>query len=83
MVITDKAPGVSENILKEMKRGVTSLQGTGMFTGKSHSVLLCALTVTEVAHLKKLVYEADPNAFVIVTPAQEVLGRGFVPLNMK
>lgn len=83
MVITDRAQIVSESVLKEMKRGVTSIQGTGMFTGKTHSVLICALTVTEVSHLKKLVNETDPNAFVIVTPAQEVLGRGFIPLNMK
>jgi uncharacterized membrane protein len=83
MIITDKAPAVSEALLKEMKRGVTSLQGTGMFTGKKHAVLLCALTVTEVANMKRLVYESDPNAFIIVTPAQEILGRGFVPLTTK
>jgi len=83
MVITDRAQAVSENILKEMKRGVTALQGTGMFTGKSHSLLICALTVTEVSHLKALVREADPQAFMIVSPAQEVLGRGFIPLDEK
>jgi uncharacterized membrane-anchored protein YitT (DUF2179 family) len=52
-----------------------------MFTGKSHSVLLCALTVTEVGHLKALVSAQDPNAFVIVSPVQEILGRGFRPLH--
>jgi uncharacterized membrane protein len=82
MIISDKAQEVSESILKEMRRGVTALNGTGMYTGKSHSVLMIALTVTEVNHLKTLVSEADPNAFVIVSPAQEILGRGFVPLKM-
>jgi uncharacterized membrane-anchored protein YitT (DUF2179 family) len=42
--------------------------------------LLVALTVTEVNHLKTLVSEVDPAAFVIVVPAQEILGRGFQPL---
>lgn len=79
-IITDKAQAVSDHVLKELKRGVTSLSGTGMFTGKSHSVLMCALTVTEVSHLKAVVYEQDPEAFVILTPAQEVLGRGFSSL---
>jgi len=80
LIITDLAQEVSEHILKEMGRGVTALSGTGMYTGKPHSVLLCALTVTEVYQLKNLVREIDPQAFVIVSPAQEVLGRGFVPL---
>jgi uncharacterized membrane-anchored protein YitT (DUF2179 family) len=63
-----------------MQRGVTALAGTGMFTHKPHSVLMCALTITEVAHLRSLVSSADPNAFVVVSPAQEILGKGFSPL---
>jgi uncharacterized membrane-anchored protein YitT (DUF2179 family) len=41
---------------------------------------LCALTVTEVNHLKALVAETDAKAFVIVAPAQGILGAGFEPL---
>jgi uncharacterized membrane-anchored protein YitT (DUF2179 family) len=37
--------------------------------------------VTEVAQLKSLVSTADPNAFVVVSPAQEILGKGFTPLS--
>lgn len=83
LVITDKAAEVSKTLLSEMKRGVTALDATGMYTGKQHKMLLCALTATEVNHLKTLVYQQDPSAFVIVTPAQEVLGRGFMPLQKK
>jgi uncharacterized membrane protein len=80
-IITDQAQVVADVLLREMKRGVTSLSGTGMFTGRTHNVLMCALTVTEVGHLKAVVGQHDPKAFVIVTPAQEVLGRGFKPLD--
>jgi uncharacterized membrane-anchored protein YitT (DUF2179 family) len=38
-----------------------------------------AVTVTEISHLKALVSAEDPNAFMIVSPASEVLGRGFQP----
>jgi uncharacterized membrane protein len=82
-IITDEGKLVSAKILEEMKRGVTALHGTGMYTGQERAVLLCALTVTEVNHLKSLVHQADANAFVIVTPAQEVLGKGFLPLEEK
>lgn len=80
MIITDQAQKVSSSILEEMKRGVTALHGTGMYTGKEHEVLMCALTITEVNQVKNLVSQADPQAFIIVIPAQEVLGRGFLPL---
>jgi uncharacterized membrane protein len=80
LIITDRAPAVADRILRELKRGVTALSGTGMYTGQTHAVLLCALTVTEVAHLKAVVNAEDPQAFIVVTPAQEVLGKGFLPL---
>ena len=81
LIITDEPEAVSQRIMQEMGRGVTSLASTGMFTGQSHSLLLCALTVTEIPHIKALVAEVDPKAFVIVIPAQEVLGMGFMPLH--
>jgi uncharacterized membrane protein len=80
IVVTDAKDQVADRILREMKRGVTALQATGMWTGATHDVLLVALTVTEVPRLKALVEEEDPDAFVVVTPAHEVLGRGFIPL---
>ena len=80
LAITDQPKEVGKCLLAEMNRGVTELPGKGMYTGKAHSVLMCALTVTEVAHFKAIVAMNDPNAFVVVTPAQEVLGKGFMPL---
>jgi uncharacterized membrane protein len=80
LVITDRTQAVADHILKDMQRGVTALKGKGMFTGEEHSILMCALTITEANQLKALVNSADPQAFVIVMPAQEILGKGFSPL---
>jgi uncharacterized membrane protein len=80
-IITGHAQAVADQILREMQRGVTALSGTGMYTHQARSVLMCALTVTEVAHLKSLVHAEDPGAFVTISPAQEILGKGFVPLH--
>lgn len=79
-IVTDCAEAVSEQILNEMKRGVTALSGIGMYSRQPHAVLMCALTVTEVPFLKALVAGADGKAFVTLTPAEEVLGKGFLPL---
>lgn len=80
LIITAKADAVSKRILTDLSRGVTALSGKGMYTGQERSVLICALTVTEVHNLKHAVAQEDPTAFVVVSPAQEILGRGFNPL---
>lgn len=80
LIITSKAETVSNRILTDLGRGVTALMGKGMYTGQERSVLICALTVTEVHNLKFAVNKEDPNAFVVVTTAHEILGRGFNPL---
>ncbi len=77
LIVTEQAEAIKARILDEMRRGVTVLSASGGYTGKQRPVLLCALTVTEVPHLKSLVADADPQAFVIVSPAQEILGKGF------
>jgi uncharacterized membrane protein len=80
-IVTDHVQAVSMRIMHEMKRGATALSATGMYTQQPRTVLLCALTMTEVPHLKALVSAEDPQAFVILSPAQEVLGKGFVSLD--
>jgi uncharacterized membrane protein len=80
LIITSQAENVSKRILSDLGRGVTALTGKGMYTGQERSVLICALTVTEVHNLKFVVNKEDPNAFVVVSPAQEILGQGFNPL---
>lgn len=79
-IITDRPVEVSSAITRELSRGATVISSKGAFTGKKHAVLLVALTVTEVPHLKALVAKADPNAFVVVSPAQNIFGKGFMPL---
>jgi len=80
LIISNKPQAVADRIMKDLHRGVTALHGKGMFTGQEREVLLCATTVTEVPQLKATVSEEDPQAFVIVAPAQEVVGQGFQPL---
>lgn len=80
LIITGQPDAVSKRIMTDLARGVTALAGKGMYTGQDRSVLICALTVTEVHNLKHAVVKEDPTAFVVVSAAQEILGRGFNPL---
>lgn len=76
-IITDKQKEISKRILDEMQRGATELQGNGAFSDTPHSILLCAITATEVHNLKSIVRIIDPNAFVIITSAVDIYGKGF------
>ena len=60
-----------------MNRGVTKLTGEGMYTKESRNVLFCVMSNKEVFSLKEMITKIDPKAFVIVTDAREVLGKGF------
>ena len=44
-------------------------------------MLLCVVNNQEVARLKDIVRQADPDAFVTITDAHEALGEGFSPLD--
>ena len=71
---------VCERVLKDINRGATILSGTGGYSHEQRGILMCALTATEVPHLRAVVAAEDPGAFVIVSPAQGIYGRGFDPL---
>jgi uncharacterized membrane protein len=79
-VISDEVEAISKALIDNLGRGVTLLKGMGMYTGKEHGVLMCAVMGRQVDTLKRLVYKVDPHAFVIITAVQEVRGEGFRPL---
>ena len=81
IIITCYPEPVSQTILKDMERGVTTLDARGAYTGAERAMLYCVITRSEVALLKNLVREADPDAFIVIGQAHEVLGEGFHSLH--
>mgnify|MGYP001323096990 CR=1 FL=1 len=75
-IISDRWEETSEALLR-MDRGVTILSGTGAYTGLPKRVLLVAFKQREIVQIKRSVRQTDPNAFLIVCDAHEVLGEGF------
>lgn len=80
LIVTSQPGPISEQILQELERGVTFLSGKGAYTGADRPVLYCVITRSEVAQLKTIVQEADPEAFMVIGQAHEALGEGFQPL---
>lgn len=76
-IITAKGDEIAQRVLHQLGRGVTALEGRGMYTGEERDVLLCAVHSDEVGELKRLVRDSDKNSFLIINPAQEIIGGGF------
>ena len=66
--------------MEKLGRGVTGLQGKGMYTNQDKTILICVISPREIARIKDVVLEVDSKAFVIVNDSREVLGEGFVEI---
>ena len=76
-IISDRWQEIARELMDRQGRGVTILQGEGGYTGEKKKVILCTFRQREIVTVKEAVRRADPGAFMIVTAAHEVLGKGF------
>jgi len=76
-IITSNPRKISDKIIHQLNRGVTGINISGMYTGKSSVMLLCIIRNNQIAKVKNIVKSEDENAFVIITDVREVLGLGF------
>lgn len=77
LIITREYEKVSAVISDKLGRGATYLHGQGTYTGEDTKVVLTAIKRQQLAELKDAVTHIDPNAFIIVQEAHQVLGDGF------
>ncbi|MDD7726137.1 MAG: YitT family protein, partial [Bacteroidales bacterium] len=80
MIFSEKPQEIADRLLK-LKRGVTLLSGEGAYSGENRQVVCIAVHKNEYVKVKRIVKQTDPNAFVIITGASEVLGKGFQKLD--
>ena len=80
IIITDKGKEISDTLLKNSPRGITMLEGQGMYTSQEHDVLFTCIKNRQLTQLKTIVKSIDENAFIIINDAAEVRGKGFQSL---
>lgn len=81
MIITKFPDEVSWAIIEDLHRGVTSMDGVGVYSAKPTSVLFTAVHRKEMPMLRHIVHEYDHEAFIIVGDARQIIGKGFVNLD--
>ena len=76
-IVTNIPKEVSYYIIHTFNRGATLLHGEGAFSGQERFVVMTLLDKRQVAALKDYLKRNDPDAFVSICDAAEVLGKGF------
>lgn len=76
-IISARHEAITEAISTQLARGATYLEGEGSYSHHETKVILTAVKKQQIADLKRLVVEIDPDAFIIVQDAHQVLGDGF------
>ncbi len=76
-IISDRYEEIAKRIGVEIKRGSTLILAKGMYKNDERNVLMCVASRGEVRGIRIIVNSIDKNAFVIITNAREVFGKGF------
>lgn len=80
-IITERAEQITQEIFERLHRGVTQIGATGGYSKAPRTMLLCVVRRTQAHTLRALVHRIDPQGFIIVTHAEQVLGKGFDTAN--
>lgn len=77
-IISDHYEEIGRTILSQVGRGITVLDGTGMYTGKAKKTLMCVVDRKQISNVCHIARNVDKKAFVIISDIREVQGEGFV-----
>ena len=75
-LVTKKTSILKEKIREELGPEGTILRGDGLFEGEGKEMILIVVKVGKLQRLRQMVKESDPEGFLIITEATEMLGRG-------
>ncbi len=78
-IFTKKGEDIATMITKTCRRGATIIEGKGGYTGETNELVICAARSHEIPKIRKKVKELDPESFIVLSEANEILGKGFTP----
>ncbi|MCD4698245.1 MAG: YitT family protein [Bacteroidales bacterium] len=82
-IISSKPKELRDKIINDLNRGGTFIQGKGMYEETDRNIIYTVVNRREMAILQDFVNKTDPNAFMTVINANEILGNGFKSLRDK
>lgn len=82
-IISEKSEEIRLAVINDLHRGGTIFNAKGMYTKEEKEVLFTVVNRREVPDLQRYIFKIDPNAFITIVDAQEILGEGFKSLQEK
>ena len=82
LIISDKYKQIGQMIDLKLERGFTYLNALGGYKQDKKRVIYVVVSPREIATIKQLIRQEDPNAFVSIIEVHEALGEG-VTYNQK
>lgn len=82
-IISDKYDEIRDKVINDLNRGGTYINGNGMYNNSEKKIIFTVVSRREVAMLEEYIHSIDPNAFLTVIDANEILGEGFKSLKEK
>ena len=82
-IISEKHEEIREKIISNLNRGGTYIDGKGMYNMADRKIIFTVVSRRELALLEEYIHQIDPNAFLTVLDAREILGEGFRSLQEK
>lgn len=82
-IISSKSDEIRQAIIHDLNRGGTIFNGKGMYTKEEKEVLYTVVNRREVSDLVHYIFEIDPEAFISIQDAHEIIGKGFKSITEK
>ncbi len=76
-IFSTKYADIADRITKDLKRGVTLVDGKGWYTKEEQKVLITMVRKFEANDVYRIIKEVDPDAFTSTASVVGVFGRGF------
>ena len=77
IIISERPKEIVDQVMKRLNRGATFLKGTGAYTGNDKDIILTVVNNYQIKRVEEIVFNIDPEAFLITENTFNVLGKGF------
>lgn len=76
-IVAEQPEMMLQRILSEMDIGATILSGKGAYSNREKQIIMCVVKKRITPVLQEIIREEDPNAFLIISSANEIYGEGY------
>ena len=76
-IISEHSELLAEKLMVDVDAGVTFLTGRGAYSKKEKDVIMCVVKKNVYPKVEEVIKDTDPQAFLIVTHANEIYGEGY------